>query len=51
MVHAQTRAKAAEASARREARAKREERKRPPILMVNAGTTRKGDTRSRTAER
>ena len=33
-------------------RKEREERKRPPSLMVNAGTTaRRGDTRSRTAER
>ena len=57
VAHAQTRAKlaklakAAKASPRREARARIEERKRPPSLMVNADTARRGDTRSRTAER
>ena len=39
MAHAQTRA---QASPRREARARKEERKRPPSLMVNAGTARRG---------
>ena len=38
-------------SKKEEARARREERKRPPSLMVNAGTARSVDTRSRTAER
>ena len=37
VAHAQTRAKAAKASPRREARARKEEIKRPS-LMVNAGT-------------
>ena len=45
VAHVQTKAKvakAAKASPRREARARRDERKRPPSLMVKAGTARGG---------
>ena len=48
VAHAQTRAwvaMAAKASPRKEARARREERKRPPSLMVNAGIARRGFAR------
>ena len=38
VVHVETRAKAAKASPRREARARKEKRKRPPSLVVNADT-------------
>ena len=47
VAHVQTKAKvakaakAAKASPRRETRARRDERKRPPSLMVQAGTARK----------
>ena len=55
MAHAQTRAKvtkAAKGKSKKGGKGKeRGERKRPPSLMVNAGTARRGNTRSRTAER
>ena len=52
--HGQTKAKvarAAKASLRREARARRKMRNRPASLKVNAGTARRRDTRKRSAER
>ena len=51
MAHDQTRRRVAKVSLRREARAKREKRRRPASLMVNAGTARRRGTRRRIAER